>query len=420
MIATTLIFVGPFVLVLVLYYVFLRKRTEWQTLPLKQRVELIVSPLPILVGLVGSLTGYYATKQATTLVETGFARDNLIEVRNTAETAITLYAKLLLSVDRAHNESMNLHIHADKYLDAQLKRYESELAGNIQDRSEPFFDTLLYSKIIEHEQRLATRLKDVQDAVHNIAVHPFANACYRSRWRTRLQELFTTRVIKEWTSVEVTANSRTSGDFVAFSTLFGSAAGRLESAASFLPASKKLTVEYLVDNSGEAGIPQTRRQHLKGLIANDDVDKEKRALIVATLLDPQNFLTEALFVARNRARDNDESRTSEDLRTLFSTFLFLGNLISLQVTDDIRVLNGAAILADFVMVVPDQDELKACLKNYFANAGEGLSAASRRYVPILNPESVTSSLYVLVEGLQTQQFLTEALNWNELRNMSPN
>ena len=420
MITTTLIVVGPFVIVLVAYYVFLRNRPEWETQTLQQRVALFVSPLPILLGLIGSLTGYHATKQATTLMETGFARDNLIEVRNTAETAITLYAKLLLSIHRAHNESMNLHIHADKYLDAQLSRYKSELAGIIQDHPEPFFDTLLYSTIIEHEQRLATRLKDVQNSVHNIAVHPFANACYRNRWRARLQELFTTRVIEEWTSVEVTSDSRTSGDFVAFSTLFGSAAAHLESAASFLPTSKKLTVEYLVDNSIEVGIPRTKRQHLKGLISNVDVDIRKRALIVATLLDPQNFLTAALFVARNRASDNDESSTSEDLKTLFSTFLFLGNLISLQVTDEIRVLYGAAVLADFVMVVPDQDELKVCLRNYFTNAGEGLAAASQRYVPILNPQSVTPSLYVLVEGLQTQQFLTEALNWNELRSMSPN
>ena len=74
-----------FCIVVMAYYVVLCKRPGWARTSFQEKTEQVLSPLPILVGLVGAIAGYQATKQATAVMERGMETDNIAEVRRTAK-----------------------------------------------------------------------------------------------------------------------------------------------------------------------------------------------------------------------------------------------------------------------------------------------------------------------------------------------
>ena len=54
-----------FIVVVALYYFALARRSDWNVTPFQKKMEMFLSPLPILVGLIGVAIGYQASNQAT-------------------------------------------------------------------------------------------------------------------------------------------------------------------------------------------------------------------------------------------------------------------------------------------------------------------------------------------------------------------
>ena len=160
-----------FVAVLTFYYVWLFTGLRQADSAHRDTIQLALAPLPIAVGLIAALTGYFASREASTIVQRQSERDSAIEVRATAESAVSLYSEFLLSVSRA-------------YVAAEVLRVSTE---------QPLESPADVDTMEAHGKALMARITVMGDTLHDMSLHPLARKCYLEKWsktdlRTRLVE----------------------------------------------------------------------------------------------------------------------------------------------------------------------------------------------------------------------------------------
>ena len=270
-----LVILGIFVVALLAYYLLLSRRSDWRAEPLQKKLELFIAPLPIAVGLLGVLMGYQATNRASLVAEQGFERDNIAQVRRTVESATSVYTQLLVAIESA-------------YADTVL------LESSLSDEDPPTMDVLRLN--------VFNRILQIDNALQNIALDPFANYCYRKRWKRSPDTLRTIQIHDYF------------GDVVP------------DSEGDFLRIGSVLRIAS---------------HHMKGRTSQD----------LSLLFELANYATrESLY--ENGLRDRS-----------FPSFVFLGNLISHRTGP--FVLYGTAMLADLITTIPDKDAIEICLMGYF-------------------------------------------------------
>ena len=385
--------------VLALYYILLRKRDDWATTSMRGKVELFLLPLPIVVGLIGALAGYEATNKATLIASRAMDRDSMTEVRRAAETAVELYGRFLLAVDLAYGEAEFLKARTSEYFENQVQRFESVIGGvgNI-DGHTASGERLLHG-ISERYLNLVELLEDVDRAIHEIAVNPLANSCYRRQWGRQLDDLFTTEV-----SEKSGSRRRLGDDFVLNSLLFRIGSSHIKAAVSTMADSSVGALDDFIE--GDAGadvVDEESVDLLRQLLGRSDLEARKKAQAVVFLGHPARQLFQKWKMAENRAEANVVVQADENLKAGVTTFLFLGNLISTFERGEVQVLHGAAVLGDLIQTMPDDTELDACLEDYYEEIDEGLWNASQRFRPAMSVEDVTPTLFEIVFSLEKEQ-----------------
>ena len=136
----------------------------------QEKFKLFTILLPAFVGVIAALIGYQATNRATELQERVFEKESGTEVRETAETATGLYAKLLISIELAYAEATLLE---GRFLKVIKQKTDQE--------------KLVELKILR--ETLAGEIMGIDTAIRNIAVNSFANFCYQEQWKDKKDKL---------------------------------------------------------------------------------------------------------------------------------------------------------------------------------------------------------------------------------------
>lgn len=141
----------------------------------QEKFKLFTILLPAFVGVIAALIGYQATNRATELQERVFEKESGTEVRETAETAIGLYAKLLISIELAYAEAT--------LLEGRFLKVIKQKTGQ---------EKLAELKILQ--ETLAGEMMGIDTALRNIAVNSFANSCYQKQWEDKEDELWSLKI----------------------------------------------------------------------------------------------------------------------------------------------------------------------------------------------------------------------------------
>ena len=162
--------IGLTLVSLVAYWVSLTYSSTWCTIPLVDRLQLCLTPLPVVVGMIAALTGYLAAERATTVAEEHAItaqqvaeRESVAEVRRTVASAVTAYTKFLVALDRAYVAAGIMH---------------SSVAALFLAPTSPNLTAMLVD-----QQTLADRINLIDQALVGIALDPFARTCYTEKWR---------------------------------------------------------------------------------------------------------------------------------------------------------------------------------------------------------------------------------------------
>ena len=147
---------------LTMYYVFLIREHEWSQLRFIEKTERLLFPLPAVVGLLAALSGLAATWYATSVPD---ARDNMREIRSTADVAVRLYTNVLSELDGLYLATLYFSNNM------RLNRNNEDIQRSIEG--------------------IAEKLTAVRTALHAVVADGFANACFRSKWRDRGSDALT-------------------------------------------------------------------------------------------------------------------------------------------------------------------------------------------------------------------------------------
>lgn len=394
-----------FCCVVVLYYIFLRRRADWADTPFPRRIELYLSPLPILVGLIEAMVGYQASKQATTVMERTLGSDYAAEVRRTAEKAIELYGDFLITIDLAYSEALLVELNTEGYFEALVEEYSARLKAGSDKQSAYDIDKYILERLRLNQQNLASRLEEVESALHRIALNPFANACYRRQWEAKKGDLRTLALERRHD-----VPRQAVGDFIRAATIFRIGAEHRRTAIRNIDlSSESYSINELiskrkeVDRRTEFGLDDATRRNLARFIENKQKTVKERATAIAFLVGPHTNTIHAFFLAKDETRKT-LPKTIVKETDAYRRFLFLGNLVALFPVEKATLLYGAAALADFLNTLPNRDDLKVCLQKYYETEDEGLRSASKRYAPFLAPEEITPSLFRSLRLLEKTQF----------------
>ena len=312
-------------LALASYYTALFRRAQWSSTPLEDKVQLLVAPLPIVVGSIAALSGYSATERATIVAVQQAAtaaanarRDSLIEVRRTLDNAASLYTNLIVSIDRS-------------YVAAAVTRNATERAW-LSPQNPPDAEGMQEARRV-----LIDRFTSTADALHEIAVDPFASRCYRQNWlmldrRTALVE----RALEE--RYATTTVAAISGD----------------------------------------------PMHVTGML-------HVGAVRLQTGLREQVFVVD-LDAAKAAVRDLTDGPL---FHAPFLDFAFLGN--ALEYRDNF--FRGMAAIRDMLMAVPGDLEMRRCLESYYSG-DQSLEEASRQVPVYFEPAAAAPLLFDLLMRME--------------------
>ena len=97
--------------ILVLYYIVLTRQQDWAVATTDHKIQLCIAPLPIAVGLLAALIGLMATRYAISVTQ---EEDTAQTLENTGERAATLYANLLVELDRVYTVEFDEEIGVER------------------------------------------------------------------------------------------------------------------------------------------------------------------------------------------------------------------------------------------------------------------------------------------------------------------
>ena len=179
----------------VYYYHRIRRTPGWQRHDLPTKIELVLAPLPVLVGVVGATAAIYPALSAIDLTARQQQRDLRQQIAQATQDTVHLYSALLFELEQATMTAGSLRA-ALANIDRDAVR--SELSEFLSDDSptdpetRTSLDAEAGSTATARRQRtvdvgrqqavLGNRLRDAVELLGDIVLNDFAYRCYIQKW----------------------------------------------------------------------------------------------------------------------------------------------------------------------------------------------------------------------------------------------